>query len=139
MDDAPVVAFEHVVSDTGEPFGIPFSAAPEPPRTLPVLMNSDVPFGHLFGVLPLAVESEKVVVPVPCQVIVPATVLPLPNVLKLTTADPLPPVAVGFVQLVSVKVAVNFLMLTTDFGLLHVAGGAAASAGTNLIGPADHT
>ncbi len=82
-----------------------------------MLTNSEVPFGHLFGVLPAAVESEKVVVPVPCQVILPATALPLPTVLKLTTADPLPPVAFVFVQAVSVNVAVNFLMLTTDFGL----------------------
>jgi len=128
MLDAPVVGFEQVVSETGEPLAIPFNAAPVPPKTLPVLMNSEVPFGHLLGVLPAFVESENVVVPVPCQVIVPATVLPVPSFLKLTTADPLPPVAVGFVQAVSVNVAVNFLMLTTDFGLLHVAGGAAAVA-----------
>src|SRR5450631_3996136 len=111
MVDAPVFGFEHVVSETGEPFGIPFNAAPDPPRTLPVLMNSEVPVGHLLGVLPAFVASENVVLPVPCQVIVPATALPVPSILKLTTADPLPPVAFGFVHAVSTNVAVSFLML----------------------------
>ena len=54
MVEAPVVGFEHVVSETGEPFGIPFSAAPDPPEynTPTVFTNNSTGASHyiwLFG------------------------------------------------------------------------------------------
>ena len=113
-----------------------FPAAPVPPVTLPTVEKPEVPFGHLtlFGAA-LVVRLNDVV-PVLFHVILPVTLLLVPDVLKFTSPVPLPPVAFGFVHFVSVMVEVNFLRFVTDFGFKQVTG-AAAPAGAMNAKPAN--